>query len=74
MPVSKKHFEEFAAAVKALRDDAKAYDLNDVLTTDCAEALGRLAASRRLAEAFADLAAKSNPAFDRARFLRACGI
>lgn len=60
MPVSKKHFEAIAAELHA----ARKLDSNPPARQ----------AVERVAEGLANIFARENPRFDRARFLKACGL
>jgi hypothetical protein len=62
MAMSKKHFERLAAIVRLCDEQAKiGYSADHIIHLV-------------LAEELADMAQEENPAFDRARFLRACGL
>lgn len=60
MSISKKHFEEIAAELRAARE----LDSNPAARQ----------AVERVAEGLAKIFAGENPRFDRARFLKACGL
>jgi hypothetical protein len=59
--MSKKHYEALAAVIEETKED-------------CAGAPFAQSALKMTAERIADYLATDNPRFDRARFLRACGI
>lgn len=60
MSVSKKHFEAIAAELRAAIElDSKAAARQSV---------------ERVAEGLSNIFARENPRFDRARFLKACGL
>jgi hypothetical protein len=59
--MTKKHFEALAAALRQSQIDFKG---------KFAEQVGSEDAARRIA----DVCARFNPNFDRARFLKACGV
>lgn len=60
MSVSKKHFETIAAELRA----AKELDSNTAARQSV----------ERVAEGLSNIFARENPRFDRARFLKACGL
>lgn len=64
--MTRKDFELIAAALKEARDQVPQ---TDTLHHTC-ELLGHSTAARVLAYALA----KTNPRFDRERFLKACGV
>jgi hypothetical protein len=64
--MSKKHFVKIAAMFKA--------NLELAGTAENSAQESARAAVRTCAQDFADIAAKDNSAFDRARFLAACGL
>jgi hypothetical protein len=57
--MTKKHFNQLAAAVTTLRDGPHKFTPDQL---------------RALAIELASVCAAANPHFDRARFLRACGV
>lgn len=65
--LQKRHFEFIAATLKTRAVAVNAYP-------NQAQSVCGLYEVRRLAEAFADECASTNPQFDRLRFLRACGV
>jgi len=60
--LTKKHYEAIARIAKQWMDDAEQYDRESVDMV-CWQACN-----------LADYFAKDNPRFDRARFLKACGL
>jgi hypothetical protein len=64
--MTRKHFEALAAAIKRNVD---------VVNQDFTEFdHGRLDGIRRSAEVVADVCEASNPKFNRAKFIKACGL
>jgi len=63
--MTKKHFKAIAAAVAQARDEAEPAP---------GEYGDPVAAIDTLAHALADVCRQTNPNFDRARFLSACGV
>lgn len=61
--MTKKHFEAIAGLLKSVEFACR------VSPDEKAEARHRL-----LCKSFADLFSEENPRFDRARFLKACGV
>lgn len=74
MAMPKKHFEQFAAGVKAQVLEARDVMNGVAHPVDQHKASGRIAALRKTAGMFADMAAQDNPAFDRRRFEQACAL
>lgn len=64
--MTKRHFEAFAARIKA--------DLEETRTRFPERHAETLRACSYAADLFAALAANDNPYFDRDRFLKACGL
>lgn len=74
--MTKKHFEAFAqrvaADIQTAKDGFGLLPADEVIAESYKE--GWIAAQRRCARTFADIAAQDNPRFDRTRFLKACGL
>lgn len=68
--MSKKHFIQLAAALRASRPTTNKPHFADL--TPC-ESMN-LAGWRMTVRSVADVCAQTNPRFDRARFLAACGM
>lgn len=66
MKATKAHFEMIANVMRVARNNALANEL----ATDTQ--LGQVELVRQIAQDFAAELARTNPAFDRARFLKAC--
>lgn len=76
--MTRKHYIAVAKNIKSEIDAANAI-LNTESTADhdievYERAVGQKSAAERIARGFADLAASDNPAFDRSRFMTACGV
>jgi len=72
MALTKKHFIKFAAEIDAERLNALSIILEGPVTQ--AEQDGRLAALENLANNLCVVFRNENPAFDKSRFLKACGF
>jgi hypothetical protein len=73
MALTKKHFEQFAAIIAAVSaDDADCKNSNDLYLSRWAG--GASARTRTIAEAFATMAQNDNKAFNRRKFMEACGM
>lgn len=70
--MTRKHFNGIAAAVKAARIEAA--DCRMGHPRGVTIAASPVAIVDQLARDLADVCARDNGAFDRARFLRACGL
>lgn len=72
MSISKKHFEQFANEIRALVEDTqRSCERKEIPPR---EAFNYVQGLRHAARVFADVAAQSNPRFNRTRFMSACNL
>jgi hypothetical protein len=67
--MTRKHFEEIAACLNRLKPSEMRYNYDELTE----EQRGKVAQWQRSVHHLAAMCADSNPAFDAARFLAACG-